>query len=93
MIRMTIELVPFGNEEASTKIGQLVLANTGRVGGGKYEYHAVYADDSTGLYNKGAIYHNRADGIWVLLQKILEEKNSDKDLHIFTRLADRLNYE
>lgn len=77
MLRVTIELVPYGDEDEKEIIEQMVIANTGTeydVYLGKYEYAMT---DSKGRHP--AVYgdvpkHVRAEGAWSLVRKILEQR-------------------
>jgi len=95
MIRVTVELVPFGDEEQKKTIGSLVLANVQQHGFGLCSYDAAHTPDDgeEGLIYKQGVQHMRKDGFWELVERIL---NADKvedlnDVKLSTeRLAERL---
>ena len=76
MIRVTVELVPYGDESLKKKIGSLVVANMGTKGltTGDYWYNGVYEDDTCGKHYAGAL-HTRKNGIWHLLHLLLSPLN------------------
>jgi len=92
MIRVIVELVPYGNEDQKMVIGSLVLANTMNLGLGLCQYHAVYelkdVDDSFIMVSK--VKHMRQDGVWELLRKILNKKPTSKTNMVFNILKGRL---
>lgn len=88
MIRVIVELVPFGDEALKKKIGELILANLGRRTLNEHNYAAVWDDDSTGIHCSYAT-HVRANGVWVLLEKLLGAKEADLDDKIFQRLMEK----
>jgi len=78
MLRVTVEMVPYGVEKHKRKLGVLNIANTG--GGtainGQYE-----AEIDGGLRTDSPFCHRRSDGFWELLFLALEElHNSNKGL-------------
>lgn len=89
MIRVTVELVPFGIEEQKRKIGELVLANTGRNMSGECHYHAIFKDDSTGTHY-ASCRHLQNEGVWKLLQKLINHEVEKKE-PIFDRLEEKLD--
>lgn len=79
MIRVKIELVPFGDESKVTTIGELKIVNdgTGTKDIGNYIFEAKDIDDiGCGLSQMYIIAqgqvknHNRATGVWPLLKVI-----------------------
>lgn len=95
MIRVRVELVPFGDESNSKEIGQLVLANTGQRLFGECTYEAVLSSDDPVDQQpaiRKSVSHFRKDGFWELLRKILNAPVSTDNLEIFDRLEKRLEY-
>jgi len=87
MLRVTIELVPFGNEEDAQKIATMLIANdnTGTIKHGNYAYAYDYSDRPD-LPESGVVTrYSRADGAWLLVKKILNDRFSANN-----DLADRL---
>ena len=96
MIRVTVELVPYGDEKYKKTIGSLVLATTANLGFGQCEYHAIYDvdDQEDAMVHIGPIKHSRKDGFWELIKKILNADPcppSDEDGYFFNLLRPRLN--
>ena len=86
MIRVTVELVPFGDNGKAKKIGEMVIANTGSVGGDTASYEAWIGPDD---YTKSkAIFgrlenFDRSKGAWELIRLLteaclLEDHKEDK---------------
>lgn len=91
MIRVRVELVPFGNEDEAKEIGQLVLANDGygNVFTGNYVF--AYADDS-GREGEGSVKDfPRQQGIWELLGECLSNSVDVHDNELCDLLWERLN--
>lgn len=75
MLRITVELVPFGEEEAATTIGEVCIANVG--GGtrltGNYEvvgYEQLLGGEVEWIYRK-VVGHTRHEGVFQLLKEAL----------------------
>lgn len=82
MIRVTVELVPYGHEAEARKIGEMVISNKANVGNGLYRYDAAYCTDMTELQAINSVVHEREDGIWHLIRRVLESDVDEKyDLH------------
>lgn len=74
-LRVTLEIVPFGDEDKKRKIRQLDIFNMGYIDRGYCEYGVIEIDSENntgGLYEK-TIYHVRDQGALVLVQRILDE--------------------
>jgi hypothetical protein len=75
MLRVTIELVPFGDESATKKIGEMVLANdaTGRHNIGNYEAWTA-PDNWSGEPARYGVVKNydRDQSVWELVRLMLE---------------------
>lgn len=73
-LRVTLEIVPFGDEDRKYKIGQLDIFNKGRVDMHHYQYGIIQLDPkaNTGGMYKIDIIHCREDGAWELVQKVLQ---------------------
>ena len=84
MIRVTVELVPFGNEEKKRKIGELVIANQGRVSESGdlclYAFKGVQNVSFTERTQKveGTCFHRRAFGVLELVYNALAEWKKSK---------------
>lgn len=95
MIRVVVDLVPYGNENGTTKIGELILANTGNLGFGKAKYDAVMSIISGGkvrdIERKANIEHFRQEGFYELIKKIVDAPKCEEDLLIFEELEKKLN--
>lgn len=75
MLRITIELVPFGDEDRKHKIGEMLIVNTGDSSGSKGSYKAwTVSDDWSGKparYGKLDNY-DRSQSPWELIRLMLE---------------------
>lgn len=96
MLRVTIELVPFGNEMAKKKIAEMVLANDGTGNPEKADYEAWTASNEwsgePARYGK-LVGYDRSQSVWELIRLMLEairceEHNPDTELS--ERLKKRL---
>lgn len=82
MIRITVELVPHGNEDLKRKIGEMVIAND--LSGDhplKGNYQALVAPDS--WTQDPAMYYtlkrfDRRSGVWNLISTILNSGKKSK---------------
>lgn len=81
MLRVTIELIPFGNEENKRKIGEMVIANTGDGTGALGDYEAWTAPDSHSneplMFGKLKGY-DRRQSVWELIRLMLESIRLEK---------------
>jgi hypothetical protein len=92
MIRITVELVPHGDESKATMIETMLIANdaTGNYIKGNYAY--AYSDIS-GVKSGVVKKHPRRMGAWPLIAKALADKEHDRtDLsqRLVTIVADTL---
>lgn len=72
MIRVTVDLVPFGNEDRSHKIGEMVIANDGTGDSVKGNYGYAWKDNSYSSGDGAVFDFPRGDGIWELIRQCLE---------------------
>lgn len=92
MLRVTIELVPYGNEEEASKIATMLIANdtTGTHKHGNYAYVYDYSDrpddPEVGLVHR----FPRNDGAWMLVKKILNNKYHTNGNELTDKLLRRL---
>ena len=95
MLRVTIELVPFGNEDEASKIATMLIANegTGDYKTGNYAYAYDYSDrpddPEIGLVHR----FPRNEGAWALVKKILNNKYHDNGNELTDKLLKRLEKE
>ena len=99
MIRVTIELIPFGNEQEAKKIAEMVIANDGTSQNGLNNYAAwVSGDTWTGeppAFGK-VLKHDRTLSVWTLVKKAIDSiqkkkyNPSDKPESLAQRLKKRL---
>lgn len=76
MLRITIELVRFGNEDDTSKIATMLIANegTGDYKTGNYAYVYDYADRPDEPAFGYVRRYPREKGAWALVQKCLADK-------------------
>lgn len=94
MIRVTVELVPFGDDSKAKVIGRILIANTG-VGNATTGYYASITEYNTdrGAYiSKAEVTDfSRKEGVWSLIHKVLTaDQCNESDKLIFERLKKRL---
>lgn len=73
MLRVTIELVPFGNEEEAKVIGEMIVANVSGVSHNAEYVSAYHSDLSAGIAMKTA-RHDRRDDVWTLIKRVLNSR-------------------
>ena len=71
MIRVTVELVPFGRDEYAKRIGTLLIANDGTGSVDVSDYVWVARDDMSGHHEGRVSGHDRQSNIWQLIAKCL----------------------
>lgn len=72
MLRITVELVPFGKEEFKKDIGEIIIINdgTGDYKLGNYKYTI---GDETGTIKGKFKGHNRLQSVFQLLKSVLNK--------------------
>ena len=71
MIKVTIELLPYGMADHAKEIGTLLIANDG-TGDSVFSNHAwVAEDDMTGTYKGVTFNHDHDSSVWELIRKCL----------------------
>ena len=73
MLRVTVELVPFGIEEDAQVIGTMLIANDGSGNSQYADYAFAYHNDSNpNVIAKGTVkHHARSLGFWPLVKRVL----------------------
>lgn len=76
MLRLTLQLIPFGDEEQKEIISQVEIWNTGRKNEYEeytYEYVGWWKDISgeTRKIHKDRVVHDRRRMVWYLIYKII----------------------
>ena len=90
MIRVKVDLVPYGDEDNTSQIGELVLANVANLGLGIYKYKAVLKTDMGEVTYK-TVDHMRQSGFWELIRNLIEADDlPDDSCNTFKRLEGRL---
>ncbi len=78
MIRVTIDLIPFGNEAEKETIGALTISNIGELFDGLYYYDCAYTyRDMDGAAHEGTlqVLHERKRNVMRLLGTVLDQLN------------------
>ena len=79
MLRITVELVPFGDESNTRKIGEMVIANTGRVGElNSYEGWTAEDEHSGEPAMFGRVNFDRRQSVWELVRLMVESIRLEK---------------
>jgi hypothetical protein len=71
VLRVTLEIVPWGDETKKYKIGQLDIFNNDQLTDDIYEYGIIDLGNNPGLFNK-KVWHLRSKGAWDLVRKVIE---------------------
>ena len=74
MLRITVELVPFGDEEFAKPISTILIDNVGGDSNGLSTYVSAY---SVGTNNPSVKWttHDRRDNVWSLIRNVLTSHN------------------
>lgn len=75
MIRVTVEVVPYGNEHAKEVIGVAEIANLGRITKGGYCAYEMNLKDQTGCKHSHVKRFLRERGVWDLIMVALRDRN------------------
>ena len=91
MLRVTIELVPRGKENAARPIATLLLANDGEgtYESGNYAYVYGYTDRDAPMSRGTIKKFPRSQGAWALIKKILV-KGIEEETVLTDKIMDRL---
>lgn len=91
MLRVTLEVVPFGVEEEAKVIGTMLIANdgTGGYSVGNYAYALTYTDRPSDVATGTVKNFSRSLGAWSLVKKILNKRTEETN-ELTDRLVDRL---
>lgn len=77
MIRVMVELIPFGIEEEAKVIGSMLIANDGTGTQHHGNYVAVFKSGLTDIQEVTVFNHPRARGVWDLVAQTV---NSIEDI-------------
>ena len=91
MIRVRVDLVPFGNEDEAKQIGELVLANDGWGNAFTGNYVFAYADNHGEACEGSVKDFPRRQGIWKLIAECLNSNLEPHDEELVDQLWERLN--
>lgn len=72
MLRVTVELVPFGDESRKKTIGIMNIANDGRGSSEVGHYDVRLEDDRDVERNARVLHYQRSRGAWSLVRRALE---------------------
>jgi hypothetical protein len=91
MLRVTIELVPYGDEDRAKKIATMLIANdaTGDWRTGNYAYVYTYTDRPSEIASGTVKNFPRSLGAWSLVKKILNKRTGETN-ELTERLEERL---
>lgn len=76
MIRVTVDLIPFGEEKDKKEISVLEIGNEGIVSKltneTKYSYNGFWFDTENKKHKfYGSVYHDRRNVVWFLIYKVI----------------------
>lgn len=84
-LRVTFEIVPYGDEANKYEIAELNIHNKKDHGLGYCEYYGsleiINAAKEVSHYKFDSLMHSRQDGFQVLVEKVLKELNNNKENH------------
>jgi hypothetical protein len=72
MLRVKIDLVPFGDEAMTKQIAEMVIANAGHNANGTHKYVASYADDRGNKLDGVLLEHDRNQSVLELVRLVSE---------------------
>ena len=76
MLRLTIDLVPFGEEEGTEKIGEMIIGNIKMLPENYADYVYGFRDDH-GVERYGMVYDfDRSTGVWDLITTCLNAEHT-----------------
>lgn len=75
VLRVKLEIVPFGDEERAREIGRLDIFNKGKFekDPSLYHYGVIELTPQSGGLHTDSIYHERALGAWELVRTALDQ--------------------
>lgn len=71
VLRVKLEIVPFGDETKIREIGRLDIFNKGQIGHA-HKYGVIDLGEEPGLFSDEVI-HYRPDGAWELVKSAIED--------------------
>lgn len=72
-LRVTLEIVPFGEEQHKRTIDVFNISNIGKAFDPNYHIYVVERNEyKTGSHDLLKVFHKREDGSLVLVKKVLE---------------------
>jgi hypothetical protein len=93
MLRVTVELVPFGIEEEAREIGKMLIANDGT--GNSLTGHYVFTyNENDQMFNGIVVDFPRSMGAWELIANCLgtyDIVTEDHEFEILKRLEERFS--
>lgn len=93
MIRVTVDLVPFGDESQSRKIAEMIIANDGSGDSEWGNYVYAFKDNYTDPTSGSVADHYRPLGIWPLVKRVLNSthENLGGNEKVLDLVVERLN--
>lgn len=70
-LRVTLEIVPRGDETRKREIGMLDISQHTMVGWDEYEYEVIDMTPLDGGVHTQRVYHPQSDGAWSLVKQVL----------------------
>ena len=71
MLRVTLEMVPFGQEEARRTIGVMEIANVGPYGTKTSDYNIKVIRESKEIVRADIFNYRRSNGAWFLVRRAI----------------------
>ena len=73
VLRVKVEVVPFGNEDEACEIGRLDIFNKGRAEFGHSEYGVIELSPKANGLHQDTVLHRRDLGAWELIRKVIAD--------------------
>ena len=90
MLRVRVDIVPFGIESDSSEIGQMIIANDGTGDTSLGSYAFVYSD-THGEYSEGTVKNfSRREGFWKLISECLTKPSEVDNEDLINRIWERM---
>jgi len=90
MIRVRVEIVPFGEEDRSREIGQLIIANTGYGDSYNADYGFAYSDNFDDAHEGTVKNFSRDKGIWTLISECLSNPTEVDDQELSDKIWEKM---
>lgn len=88
MIRVRVDLVPFGNEDEAKQIAEMVIAHIDGLDHNTRYFSAISTDAHQPIFKTA--YHDRREGLWTLIKHVISSIEYGIDKKYESILADKI---